>query len=157
MRKLLIVVLASIWATGLSGLSADDRQLYEGLYWNEDKSIIMQLKLKGDSIEGTTVWSNGENSNDINNPDPILKKRPVVGMVFLWDFVYSEKKNRWKDGQVYDPDNGKTYDAKMSIKDNEQTIVMRGYIGISLFGRTAEFMRLKADDIPVELANITSD
>jgi len=40
----------------------------------------------------------------------------------------------YEDGTIYDPENGKTYDCKMSFKGS--TLAVRGYIGFSLFGRT---------------------
>ena len=40
----------------------------------------------------------------------------------------------YKDGTIYDPKSGKTYSCKMTIDGNKLKI--RGYIGISLFGRT---------------------
>ena len=115
---------------------------YEGFYWTEKKDAIVQLALLGESIEGRTVWSETKDGVDVNNPDETLKERPLVGMVFLSGFEYAAKKNRWKDGKVYDPNNGKTYDAKMALKNGGETLEMRGYIGISLFGRTAKFARL---------------
>jgi len=51
----------------------------------------------------------------------------------VWGFKYKGK-NRWVKGKIYDPDNGKTYSCKMKLVDNE--LKVRGFIGISLFGRT---------------------
>jgi len=74
-----------------------------------------------------------------------------MGLKFLWDFKYKAKKNRWVDGKVYDPNNGKTYSAKMSLDDGGRILKMRGYVGISLLGRTAKFERVQDTDLPPEL------
>jgi hypothetical protein len=126
-------------------LHAQDYKAYEGFYWTEARDAIIELTLSdgedGPEITGSTRWSNNpEASFDTQNPDPALRTRKIIGLKFLWDFKYSPKKNRWKDGKVYDPKNGKTYSAKM--------LKMRGYIGISLLGRTAKFERVQTADLP---------
>jgi uncharacterized protein (DUF2147 family) len=70
---------------------------------------------------------------DKNNPKPELKSRPIVGLMILKDFKYDGEE--WGDGTIYDPKNGKDYSCKMWLED-KNTLKIRGYIGISLFGRT---------------------
>lgn len=136
-------------------VNADNRESFEGYYWNEDKSAIVRLILDGDSIKGITAWSNNPNPiTDTQNPDPSLQDRPIIGMTFLWGFAYSDKKNQWKDGKVYDPNNGKTYDAKLSLKESGNILEMRGYIGIAVLGRTAKFERVSKEDIPAGLTKV---
>jgi uncharacterized protein (DUF2147 family) len=43
--------------------------------------------------------------------------------------------NNWEKGTIYDPENGKTYSCKIYL-ENKNTMKIRGYIGISLIGRT---------------------
>lgn len=130
------------------GVSADDQSAYYGLWWNEDRSGIFELQATDDGgIEGVTRWGNGPDT-DRHNPDPTLQGRSLMGITFLWGFDYVSKKNRWKDGKVYDPNNGKTYDAKMELEKDGSILKMRGYIGVSLFGRTARFERVNADELP---------
>ncbi|MDO7744042.1 MAG: DUF2147 domain-containing protein, partial [Pedobacter sp.] len=62
------------------------------------------------------------------------------GMEMLKDFFYDDGK--WTDGKIYDPKSGKTYSCNMNIKDNGQ-LNMRGYIGISLIGRSETWKRVK--------------
>jgi uncharacterized protein (DUF2147 family) len=127
---------------------ATDKTSYEGHYWNEEKDGIVKLQLTKDGgIEGITIW--GETpSLDVNNPNPALRDRSLSGIIFLWGFSYQPKKNRWEDGNVYDPDTGKTYSAKLSLEKGGKILKMRGFIGISLFGRTAKFERVKDEDFP---------
>jgi uncharacterized protein (DUF2147 family) len=148
----MIKALAAMLILTLAPMSAvaDDTSAYNGFWWNEQRDGIFELIVTDNKIEGLTRWA-AEPSRDVNNPDPKLNGRPLKDIIFLWGFQYDQKKNRWKDGKVYDPNNGKTYDAKMSLENDNQTIKMRGYIGISLFGRTAEFERVTANEIPPEL------
>lgn len=128
--------------------AADDQSDYYGLWWNEDRSGIFELQAAdGSSIEGITRWGKKPDT-DKNNPDPALRSRDLKGISFLYGFEYDAKKNRWKDGKVYDPNNGKTYSAKMELEDGGTILKMRGYVGMSMFGRTARFERVKDAEIP---------
>lgn len=77
---------------------------------------------------------------DLKNPDESLRKRPILGMEILRDFVYNDGK--WTDGKIYDPKSGKTYSCNMNIEENGD-LHMRGYVGISLLGRTETWKRVK--------------
>ena len=47
----------------------------------------------------------------------------------------------WSGGEILDPENGKTYRAKMKLIDGGAKLVVRGYIGVSLFGRSQTWIR----------------
>lgn len=132
--------------------AANDADAYTGLWWNEAKDGIFELRLTDGSIEGITRWGKVP-TKDVHNPDPALRDRWLKDIVFLWGFEYDARKNRWKGGQVYDPDSGKTYDAKMELDKGGSVLKMRGFLGISMFGRTAKFDRVTADEIPPELSS----
>jgi uncharacterized protein (DUF2147 family) len=55
------------------------------------------------------------------------------------NFTFNGEK-MWAGGKIYDPENGKTYSCKM-VLDGEQYLKVRGYIGISLLGRTEIWTR----------------
>ena len=70
-----------------------------------------------------------------------LKDKPVLGMVIIRDF--RPDGDRWTGGTVLDPKNGKTYKGKIwSI--GEDKLRLRGYVGISLLGRSETWVRLSA-------------
>jgi uncharacterized protein (DUF2147 family) len=79
---------------------------------------------------------------DLNNPDPDLQDRPVIGLLITKDFVYNGK-GLWHKGTIYDPDNGKTYKCKIKFGDNEKVLKVRGFVGISLLGRTTYWTRVQ--------------
>ena len=47
----------------------------------------------------------------------------------------------WSGGFVLDPDNGTTYNSKVEVIDGGGKLEVRGFIGLSLFGRTQTWMR----------------
>ena len=65
--------------------------------------------------------------------------QPVVGMEILRHM--QAHADEWSGGEILDPENGKTYRAKMKLTDDGQRLIVRGYIGISLFGRSQTWIR----------------
>jgi uncharacterized protein (DUF2147 family) len=58
-------------------------------------------------------------------------------MKFLWDM--HRDGDEFTGGKIFDPDSGNTYRCKMRIDDKK--LVVRGYLGITLFGRSQTWVR----------------
>jgi uncharacterized protein (DUF2147 family) len=69
------------------------------------------------------------------------KNQPVVGMVFLWGL--RNQGGEYSGGEILDPDNGKIYRAKLRLSPDGKQLIVRGYIGFSLFGRSQTWQREK--------------
>jgi len=116
----------------------------EGLWYNDVKSgKILITKASDGKFYGKVVWlkeplKNGKPKVDELNADPKLRSRPRLGLQVLSGFV-KDGDTKYTDGTIYDPLNGKTYSCNMTYKG--QTLAIRGYIGISLFGRTTVWSR----------------
>ena len=67
------------------------------------------------------------------------KGQPVLGMVFLWGLT--QQGGEFKGGYILDPDNGKVYRAKVRLDEGGHKLLVRGFIGISLIGRTQTWVR----------------
>ncbi|CAN5390641.1 DUF2147 domain-containing protein [soil metagenome] len=109
-----------------------------GLYWSPKKDAKIEVYLKEGHYYGRTVWLE-KPRKDTENPDQSLRSRDVLGIVLFSHFAY--KNGTYVDGEIYDPESGKTYGCKMTLEGDKLNI--RGYIGISLFGRTEIFERIK--------------
>ena len=88
-------------------------------------------------------------SYDPANPNPTCdlcegerKGKPVLGMVFLWGLT--RQGDEYKGGFILDPDNGKVYKAKLHVEDGGRKLLVRGFIGFSLLGRTQTWLREEA-------------
>jgi len=120
----------------------------EGLWYNDIKSAkILITKASNGKFYGKVIWlkeplKDGKPKVDELNEDPKLRSRPRLGLQVLTDFVKDgDDANKYTDGTIYDPLNGKTYSCNMTYKGKELDI--RGYIGISLFGRTTTWTRVE--------------
>ena len=67
------------------------------------------------------------------------KNKPVLGLVIIKGL--KKKGDFYEGGKVTDPKNGKSYHCKMSLEGKDKLIV-RGFIGISLFGRSQTWFRI---------------
>jgi uncharacterized protein (DUF2147 family) len=76
---------------------------------------------------------------DRYNPDMQKRNEPVIGKEILRGLRYSEG-SLWDDGEIYDPQNGKTYQCKATLTA-EGTLELRGFIGFSLIGRSSVWTR----------------
>ena len=125
---------------------AQNKDVILGKWINSTSEAHVEISKRGNKYFGKIVWIKTEKDEkgivktDLKNPDPELRSRPILGMEILKDFVYNDGK--WVDGKIYDPKSGKTYSCNMNIKGNGD-LNMRGYIGISLIGRTEVWKRVK--------------
>ena len=69
----------------------------------------------------------------------VRKGQRIVGMEILRHM--SADGAEWAGGEILDPENGKTYRAKMRLIDGGAKLVVRGYIGVSLLGRSQTWIR----------------
>jgi uncharacterized protein (DUF2147 family) len=116
-----------------------------GVWTNEEGKARFEIyqcgtKLCGKIISLKDPLRNGKPKLDDNNPDKKLRQQPLLGLEFLKGFEY-EGQNKWDDGTIYDPESGKTYSCFMKMNGNNKMEV-KGYIGISLIGRTQNWTRI---------------
>ena len=67
------------------------------------------------------------------------KNKPVLGLVIIKGLT--QVGNAWSGGRILDPKNGKAYKCVLTLA-NKNTLKIRGYVGFSVFGRTATWYRV---------------
>ncbi len=95
-------------------------------------AYLIDYRAIHDTAPGTVL-------RDIHNPDPARRAAPLCGLPLMGGFRPS-RDGAWDGGWVYDPDSGKTYSGTISVVD-AATVKLRGYVGISLFGKTLTLHR----------------
>lgn len=117
-----------------------------GVWMTGEGKAKVQIYRNGGKYFGKIVWlknpnySNGQPKMDHNNPNHADRAKPLIGRVILRDFTYDPDDKEYDDGYIYDPENGSEYSSYMAFTD-ANTLHVRGYIGISLIGRTQEWKR----------------
>lgn len=117
----------------------------EGLWYNPEKTTKIQFyQAPGGTYEGKVAWQkesteNGKPKVDKDNPDKSLRSRQLQNMVVAKN-LKSRGNNKYDGGTIYDPTTGKTYSSKIELT-GPNTMRLRGYVGVSLLGKTMVWTR----------------
>jgi uncharacterized protein (DUF2147 family) len=121
-----------------------------GTWLVEDGAARVAVETCGESVCGTIVWleepyaETGEEKLDIHNPDERLRGRAVLGLeIFRASKPAKPEGEPWR-GTIYDPEIGKTYTCKAELRADGGRLRIRGFVGVSLFGRTTYWTRVQA-------------
>jgi len=114
-----------------------------GKWYTTEKDAIIEIFEERGKFFGKVVWlkeptEKGKAVLDSNNSDKTKRNMPILGLKLLENFEF--KGGIWENGTIYDPRSGKVY-ASTIKKKGERTIEVRGFIGVSLIGRTVEWTR----------------
>ncbi len=136
-------------AVSAYGTGSDD---ILGVWNNEERDAKIEIYKCGNKYCGQVIWlkepnypegskegTAGTPRLDHNNPDPSLRKTPIIGLNIVHDFSSTDD-HTWFSGAVYDPKNENTYRGKMTLISPDQ-LNLRGFVGIPLFGRTTTWTR----------------
>lgn len=144
MKKIIILFFLAVYA--LAGFAQDADKIV-GVWWNEEKTTKIEVEKKDGKYIGTIIYiipekyENGAPPLDDENPDPALRDRSIVGLQILSGFEYNAKKKEWKEGSIYDPKSGKTYDCYGWL-ENDDLLKLKGFVaGIRWMGKSSEWYR----------------
>lgn len=118
-----------------------------GVWMNGAQTSHIQIYKANKAYYGRIVWLKKPNTVDgavrvdVKNPVDSLRKRPLMGLIVL-NGLQAGKDNKYVNGKIYDPKNGKTYSCEAEVLDSK-TLALRGYIGVSLLGRTDKWTRIR--------------
>jgi uncharacterized protein (DUF2147 family) len=153
MRWLLMIVM--LLMNGVT-FGADRADAILGVWTTQDGKARVEIRQQNGMYAGRIVWLKeplfpvndpqgmaGKPKVDRKNPEAALQTRPIIGLLLVNGFHYAGD-SVWSGGTIYDPESGKTYSCKISLMANG-FLKLRGYVGISLFGRTEIWQRYVPD------------
>jgi len=155
MKKILSVIMIFMFVTVFFIASAKAESTIIGTWKQIEDQGVDKGKVGSyiEIFENNGVYSGKIVKLLISPPDRVcdkckgdLKNKPLIGMVILQNMKKTEDIDKelgvlYAGGTILDPDEGDIYKCKMWVKDDVMTV--RGYIGISLFGRSGQWFRLK--------------
>jgi len=124
MRDLAVGVLAMVGALAMSQIvSAEPAGDPRGTWLTEAGDARVHVSKCGEALCGTIVWLNqpidsatGKPQVDDKNPNPALARRPIIGL----NLFHGMKPNgdHWS-GNIYNADDGKTYESDVALVDGK--------------------------------------
>ena len=146
------LILACLFAFSAAHAAGPDAVV--GKWWNQEKESQIEIYKADGKYYGKIVYLKepvypandpegmaGKTKVDRKNPDVNRRNTPLMGLVMLADFTNTGD-SLWENGTIYDPRDGKTYKCKMTL-ESPDILNVRGFIGISLLGRTNTWTRVK--------------
>ncbi|HEY1997368.1 DUF2147 domain-containing protein [Paraburkholderia sp.] len=108
----------------------------------QPKALVQITQDGSGALDGKVIKGLGPN----DQPDrrctactDARKDQLILGMTIINDMKKDD--DGWDGGQILDPENGKLYKCKMHLEDGGNKLVVRGYIGVSLLGRSQTWIR----------------
>ncbi|QRR00412.1 DUF2147 domain-containing protein [Dyadobacter sandarakinus] len=110
-----------------------------GEWISEDQNTRLEIYKSGSVYNGRFIAGQNlldddgkEFRKDVQNPDEKLRGRPLNEVEVFSGFLYED--GLWDNGKMYDSKTGRTYSCFMKLRD--QTLEIRSYVGIPLFGKS---------------------
>ncbi len=152
MTTFVLIISGAILFNALPAFADGDAVLGEWL--TLDGKARVHIEKADGKYSGSICWlkepeypdgdpEQGKPKHDRENPDKAKKQRPLMGLRLIEGFEF-DGKNTWTKGSIYDPESGNTYKCKMTLDGDK--LHVRGFIGISLIGRTTTWSRHKPDN-----------
>ena len=143
LRRACFLFLALLAATPVTAQSPTP----VGIWLHSNERIQIEIAPCGDLVCGKLVWFRWPNDAqglplvDLKNPDPALRARPLLGLTVL-SGLRPAGEGKWEDGTIYNPDDGESYHALMSLQD-DGTMRIRAYVILPLLGKTQIWTRVR--------------
>ena len=134
------VLMMGLLFAGSSFAAAND---VIGVWKTNEGGGHVELYKNGDTLEGKIVGGEARENRetkDVNNPDPALRDRELLGLVIIKDMTYNADKDAWEKGELYRTTKGKTYKAKIRLAE-DGVLKVTGYLGF--FKKTVDWHKLE--------------
>jgi uncharacterized protein (DUF2147 family) len=108
----------------------------------QPKALVQISQLPDGTLSGKVLTGLGAEHDPLRRCTACTDARKdqlVQGMVILSGL--KRDGDNWDGGEILDPENGKLYKCKLHLENQGLSLVVRGYIGFSLIGRSQTWRR----------------
>ena len=140
------IILMVLLTTMLPFGSATADKIF-GAWATEEGKAHVEITSCGKNLCGSIIWlkepldEQGQPKHDENNPDIALQSRRILGLPLLANFTAGDEADIWENGSIYNPEDGEIYSCTITFLDSN-TLKVRGYVGLPLFGKTQVWTRV---------------
>jgi uncharacterized protein (DUF2147 family) len=141
--SVLIFLALFIITTGFN--HADPAFQLTGVWESEEKNLQIEMFEENDQFAGKMIYFKCSSddvmrtSKDTENPDRDLRDRNLLGLKLVTQLDY-QGEGIWDDGEIYDPNSGNTFEARIQLT-GPNTAIVRGYWKYRWIGRSMVFHR----------------
>ncbi len=152
--SLTLSIVIALCAFGLGPAMAQEEEHQQapiGMWMPEDEESKVEIFPCGDAMCGKVAWmldgydEDGNVLTDIHNPNPDLRKVPVLGLVIMTDIRPTEEEGVWR-GEVYNPQDGRTYDFWLTVLSQSE-ITIEGCGLYNLVCQTHTWSRVDSESV----------
>ena len=146
MQKLALALAGLLLSAAAAAAEAPPNVL--GRWMTEGGKSHVQIYPCGPHLCGRIAWLREPNGKDglakvdLKNPDQAKRSQRILGLVMLWNMAKAGDPGAWESGRIYNPEDGETYKATMTLRPDGKLRV-RGYVGISLLGKSQFWERVR--------------
>lgn len=130
------------WIPGLALAQASPVGKWQAVSDVDGKpSALIEISEANGQLVGTirVLLSESDSTVVCDKCEGARQGQRVVGMQILWGM--HPDGDEWSGGSILDPESGRVYRAKMHLENDGKRLVVRGFIGFSVFGRSQVWLR----------------
>ena len=117
-----------------------------GRWLTEPRNGVIEISAAPEgTLQGTIIGGDSPNRIDTKNPDPAKRSERLLGQLIVKQMKY-DGSGHWSGGTIYDPDSGRTYNCRFELLALDR-LKVRGFIGVSLLGRTQTWTRFTGSSL----------
>ena len=109
---------------------------------------ILEITDEAGQLSGRVVkiYQDGDQNKLCTACEGSRHNQRILGMMIMNGLSATKNLNEWGGGEILDPKSGKIYHCSMQLMDKGMKLKVRGYLGISLFGRSQTWIRVETDE-----------
>ncbi|HET7116279.1 MAG TPA: DUF2147 domain-containing protein [Hanamia sp.] len=120
-----------------------------GRWMSAENNLEVEIYKADGNYNAKVIWIDDSDDKtrpmntrcDLRNPDETLRKRKIIGLVVMNGLTYNKENNSWEQGKIYDPHNGRDWNATACFTKNG-LLKVRGYWGFQLLGKDLLFRKI---------------